>query len=632
MMTPEYASPEQLRGEPITTATDVYSLGVVLYQLLTGHSPYRMDTRKPANLAEAITNDEPERPSVAVQRTVNLSLADPSHELNPENVSSTREASPFRLQQRLQGDLDYILLKALRKEPGRRYASVDQFAQDIRNHLEGLPVAARKGTWSYRCGKFVQRHKAGVAAAALVLATLVTGITVTIREARIAEANRQRAEKRFNDVHKLANSLMFEVHDSIRKLPGATAARKLIIERAQQYLDILAQDSQSDPALLRDLAAAYGRLASVQGNALDANLGNRSLSLQDYRRAVELLTTCVSLEPSNRDNLRRLADGYENLALALSHNGDMSGAKESAQKALRILEPMAKSYPGDQAVQDLLGIGYERAGAFFAEENDFIQAKEFYEKSLAVYQLLGAANPANRWYQSQLSFAHKHIGSVLLIQKQLPAALDHYRSALAIDELNLKLDPENVQARYNITYSYSDTGLILLQQGEYDAALQYYGKALQIREALALADPQDLRTRRGVANTYNYIGGVYLSKGDFPQSLDSYKKALVIRQALSEKDSANEGPKFEVADTEARIGKVYAAKASLAHTTASERLRFCREANSWMQKALPVYLERKAKGKLAGNDVDMPGSLSQQVDKCKQTIARLARPSDPASH
>ena len=139
-MTPEYASPEQVRGEPITTASDVYSLGVVLYQLLTGHSPYRLDSHTPAKLAAAIAATEPERPSTSVQRTESISDGGTTHLLTPETVSSTREATPYRLQQRLRGDLDFILLKALRKEPAQRYISVDQFAGDIDNHLKGFRV------------------------------------------------------------------------------------------------------------------------------------------------------------------------------------------------------------------------------------------------------------------------------------------------------------------------------------------------------------------------------------------------------------------------------------------------------------------------------------------------------------
>jgi serine/threonine protein kinase len=631
-MTPEYASPEQIRGEAITTASDTYSLGVVLYQLLTGHSPYRSDVSTPAKLADAITHDEPVRPSISVQSTATISSAGSSRELNPETVSSTREVSPDRLRQRLRGDLDFILLKALRKESARRYVSVDQFSEDVRNHLEALPVTARKGTWSYLAGKFVRRHRTGVAAAALIVVMLVAGIVVILREARIAEANRQRAERRFNDVHKLADSLMFEVHDSIRELPGATQARKLIMERAQQYLDSLTQDSQSDPVLLRDLAAAYVRLAGVQGDALDANLGNSAQALQNDRRAVELLKTCVSLQPSNPANLGALASGYHILSAELSHVGDKNGSKDSAQKSLQIIEPLARSYPQNQEVQYGLGAAYEQIAGLFAEENDLGRAIDFYEKSLEVYQRLGTAYPANPRYQTEISFAHKHLGSVLAVQSQLQPALDHYRAALAIDEANLNLDPGNAQTRYNITYTYSDTGWVLKQKGDFDAALDYYGKALQIREALAAADPEDTRARRGIAKTCTYMGDIFLAKGKIDQCLASFRRGLDIREALFKKDPANQSLRLDVADSEARIGWVYVSQATRPRVTPSEELKFCSEAKEWLQKALPVFQQTKAEGKLAGREVEIPENLARDIDKCTVMIARLGRPADSSSH
>src|SRR5262249_19056150 len=156
----------------------------------------------------------------------------PEETVTPETVSDLRGGQHKQLRKQLQGDVDTIVLKALQKEPGRRYASVEQFSEDIRRHLAGLPVMARKDTAAYRAEKFIVRHKAGVFAAASVALALIVGMGATTWEAHIANAQRVRAERRFQDVRTLANSLLFELHDTIQNLPGATAARELLVKRA----------------------------------------------------------------------------------------------------------------------------------------------------------------------------------------------------------------------------------------------------------------------------------------------------------------------------------------------------------------------------------------------------------------
>ena len=228
LMTPEYASPEQVRGQTVTTATDVYSMGVVLYQLLAGQKPYRLKTRTPEEISRAILEQELQRPSsVAATPSSNEARA----------TSSSSPLSQRRRRRRryeLRGDLDNIALMALRKEPERRYQSVEQFSEDIRRHLQERPVLARKDTMGYRAAKFARRNKTALAAAALVLFILVGGIIATSREAQIATREKARAERRFNDVRKLANNVLFDYHDAIKALPGATKVRERLRQRRSE--------------------------------------------------------------------------------------------------------------------------------------------------------------------------------------------------------------------------------------------------------------------------------------------------------------------------------------------------------------------------------------------------------------
>src|SRR5262249_40494170 len=195
VLTPSYASPEQIKGEPITTASDVYSLGVVLYELLTGQSPYRITTSASHEISRAVCEDEPRKPSTMVREK--------------EHGLMSREGLGEKVTKRLRGDLDNIVLMALRKQPGRRYSSVEQFAGDIRRHLQNLPVIARQDSCRYRTSKFVLRHKTGVLAASAAMIALLAGVGVILHEARIArqqaqlaQEQRMRAERRFNDVRK----------------------------------------------------------------------------------------------------------------------------------------------------------------------------------------------------------------------------------------------------------------------------------------------------------------------------------------------------------------------------------------------------------------------------------------------
>ncbi|MFQ5572464.1 MAG: serine/threonine protein kinase, partial [Rhodothermales bacterium] len=184
-MTPEYAAPEQVRGEPVTTATDVYTLGVVLYELLTGHRPYQFERREPKAIARVINDVEPELPSTAVRRETDIQHTDGTTEtVTPLSVSRARSTQPDRLRRRLSGDLDTVVLKALRKEPERRYASAEAFVEDIRRHLAGLPVLAQKDTLAYRASKFVRRHTVGVVfATALGLLTLGSAVVMALQQA-----------------------------------------------------------------------------------------------------------------------------------------------------------------------------------------------------------------------------------------------------------------------------------------------------------------------------------------------------------------------------------------------------------------------------------------------------------------
>ncbi|MEO8679225.1 MAG: protein kinase [Vicinamibacterales bacterium] len=514
--TPEYASPEQVRGESVSTASDVYALGVVLYRLLTGRSPYQLASRAPGELAAAITSQEPERPSTAVTRDQN-----PPDE---QNMSS-------RLQRRLRGDLDFILLKALRKEPEKRYTSAEQFGEDIRRHVDGLPVAARKGTWNYRAGKFARRHRTMVAAAMLVLLTLVSGIIVTAREARIAEAQRRRAEARFNDVRKLANSLIFEVHDSIQYLPGATDARHVILQRALEYLDSLARESENEPDLLRELAAAYSRVGAVQGNPAVINLGDAKAALISLRKAIEMRETLARSNPRNRPDQVELAAAYLDYASFQGRAASVSEGYAYAQRGLAILEREGQSAPNELRIVNLslralrtlgeLQVGEGLSGSVGSPSAglaDLQRASHFAERAIE----LSPADPLIRVQQAGVEIV---LGDAFLKLGDRPQTVPHYQRALDL------LDPmvrrgDSLVASFNTAVLHGKMGDVALIEGKTSQAVPDYEEALKLISRLAAADPRNEAIRGQEAISLVALGHALLELGRTDEGVRYARQAL----------------------------------------------------------------------------------------------------------
>lgn len=241
LMTPEYASPEQIRGLPITTASDVYSLGVVLYELLTGHRPYELATRSPSEIERVVCETEPQPPSVVVTRPAVIYRPDGGfRQISPETLSYLRELPPARLRRRLSGDLDAILLTSLRKEPRRRYASAEQFAADIDRHLRGVPILARRDESWYRFGKFVRRHWRGVTAMLAILLFLGSGLVLLSRQAKVIARERDRARLQARKAKAVREFMqaMIAAADPLRSGAALTVADVLKHsgEQAQQEL------------------------------------------------------------------------------------------------------------------------------------------------------------------------------------------------------------------------------------------------------------------------------------------------------------------------------------------------------------------------------------------------------------
>ena len=305
-MTVRYSSPEQIRGEPVTTAADVYSLGVILYELLTGHSPYGDGNRPTHQIMAAVCEEEPSRPSSFVAK--------------------------------LRGDLDNILLRTLRKAPGERYASVAQFSEDIGRYLEGRPVQARGDAPFYLAAKFIRRNLATVVAAALILCLLIGGLV----EVTLARA---RAERRFNELRQLAHSVMFDYADRLDRLPGSTQVRAQMVRDALRYLDNLSKEADT-PQLQREVVDAYVRVTNVQGNEYENNLGDPVGALVSARKAAATAEKLLG-EDQSPIALNSAAEAFSTFGDLLFSTGNLSAADRAYQRSIGLRRDIAAKSPQD---------------------------------------------------------------------------------------------------------------------------------------------------------------------------------------------------------------------------------------------------------------------------------------------
>ena len=647
-MTPEYASPEQVRDEPMTTASDVYSLGVVLYQLLTGQLPYRFISQSPHDVARVITEQEPTRPSTAIARS--------------DGSSKSQIPNP----KILRGDLDNIVLMALRKEPERRYQSVEQFSEDIRRHLEERPVLARKDTIGYRSAKFVRRNKLALAAAALVLVSLIGGIIATSREAQIATREKARAERRFNEVRKLANNVLFDYHDAIKSLPGATKVRERLVKDGLSYLDSLAGEAHDDPALQRELAAAYERVAEVRGGMASGSLGDKAGAVESHTKALRIREALVALNPNDmeaRSDLARshrdlgywLSDtaadpssGYEHLRTAralyldltrqqpaneglqfdlantctqlgiqLRDHNDLVGAIEQFRAASSICEKLASSKPHEQRFRHALWSSYENMATAMSSQNDIAGAIKASEKARALGEGLITDNPLNADYRRGLVLNYEHAGD-FRSQSDQRGALEDYRRATELAEQLVAADPANVVPRRDLGRSNRKMAESLTKLGDNAEALSHFSKALEAFDTLATNAPADLVSRLRAANCRAGVAAMHARLGEVDLALGECGKTLVLLRGISE-DAADRPRRAAAYEY---LGYAYDALAALPKTPPNETRQRINTARDMFRQCQNILDDLRSRGALDANDEVWAKEIAGEIAKCDTALGK----------
>jgi serine/threonine protein kinase len=582
-LTPEYASPEQVRGEPISTVSDVYSLGVLLYRLLAGELPHKATGSTTWALAQQICEQDPKPPSV---------------------TATAATAGYSRFAKTLRGDLDNVVLKALKKAPEERYASAEQLSEDLRRYLRGFPVEARPDTTTYRVRKFAQRHRSAAVAAGLFVAALIAGIVTTSWQARRADIERMRAERHLNDMRELTSVYLADVYDAVAFLPGGTKARKLLVENSVKYLAALEQEAQDSPQLQRDLAIAYDRLGDVQGDYIGANLGDTQGAVESYRRALQLQRGLVQRNPTleaRRELLRSCVKLSELLMGQSAVSDALPLAREGAELADTLLQDKART-KRDRHYAAAAYMNYGWAQGLSTGEIE--PGMRLMEQAREVHQQLAAEDPKDADAQRNLAIVEGRIGDIYSEGRHEPAkAMPYYERALRLLEPIAAANPDDAElqrAKSFVLGSIADLQNDLQRPRE---GLANYQRALDILEPLRAADPDDQLAPLAVAFMLNGRGNSQLLLGDAAAALHDFSRAeTIVRNAPPPQPTDIAEIRMMPGVTYANLARATAAMSHQSSTPKHLRGNYVREARDWSRRALDA-LQPLAADALEGRHV-----------------------------
>jgi len=562
-LTPQFAAPEQITGGAVTTATDVYTLGVLLYILLTGQHPAGAEPHSPAELVKAIVETEPPLASETA--------ASAASKQQTEKRGTTFE----KLSRQLRGDVDTILAKALKKAPAERYGSVTALADDLRRYLNHEPISARPDTLAYRVRKFVYRNRVVVTLVTVAFAAILAGSGAALYQARIAE-------RRFQDVRKLAHTFVFDLHDEVAKLDGSTKAREMMVQTGLQYLDNLAKNAGGDLELQKEIAAGYMKVGDAQGYPTQPNLGRMADAMTSYRKAGDIYERIAR---KNGAYLPDLAAYYRSYAGLFRFSDQPQRAKELYEQAIQTFDRLRAHQQLDPEQENIYtrawcGVGdideetdkYQQAWTEFGHCSELAHAQlkrkrdqqslnmvaqsaervgtaaqelghlrealqAFDEEETAVRELL-AAEPLNPKFQRNLALMYQFRGRVYFSDgypdyRDPKPALENLKLYLQTAQQMLDRDPNNTAAQSSVVFARLKVSYCL-KESDPPAAISLARDSLRMIDQMIASNKGVSRAVADRAEGLRKLGEAQLNAGQLAEARRSSDLALAVERELAQ--------------------------------------------------------------------------------------------------
>ena len=572
-LTPDYASPEQILDNRVTTASDVYSLGVLAYQLLVGERPYRYSSsvhRELIHEAEQLTVPKPAVRFAAIN--------DPTLR---KTIATQRSMSSERLQQRLTGDIANVLMKALDTDPVRRYASVASFSADLDRYLNNLPVEARPDSFAYRLRRFIDRHRAGAAMTAAAIVGFGVAFVLISNAYIQAETAREEASERFEQVREIAKTLMFDVYEEVENIPGSVSARQLLASTAQRYLETLSSGTDAPLDVRFDAAVGYARLTAIldresvdDPRERDRVESTRQLARQQLEsllpvhdnKATIYVELGKLLNKQSRSQLyldndvdatRRTIEQ----SLAMYEQAELHGYDKAEAAALRLGSRMnyADTFkwendfePGlvetDKLIKDITAAidlhgethelrfvhadTYELQGQMLYFVDRLDDAIADYDRAIELYQPLREIESMRERVDDGLISAYWSKGNALVDLERADDAVASFDPVIEIIDLRLRRDPADTQNQRTRAIAQGSLALAIVRQGDVERAMQVMLEANRWFEDMAATDTATSGAQRNVPIQYEMTGDLLWYADKLPEACTWYRRALAKWQEI----------------------------------------------------------------------------------------------------